>query len=84
MWRSRGFVPFSSAGCRTENGEKLSSTQAEPDQAINSAVAYFPSISSATFCRVVQYTYKVEKEGVGPVERIWNRNGNKVAVRTLN
>ena len=37
-------------GCRTGNGEKLSSTQAEPGQAIRSAVAYFPSISRATSC----------------------------------
>ena len=35
-------LPFSSAGCRTGNGEKVSTTQAEPGQAINSDVAYFP------------------------------------------
>ena len=37
-------------GCRTGNGDQLSSNQAEPGQAINSAVAYFPSISCATSC----------------------------------
>ena len=42
-------------GCRTGYGDKLSSTQAEPGQAIKSAVAYFPSISCATSCRVALY-----------------------------
>ena len=37
-------------GCHTGNGDQLSSNQAEPGQAINSAVAYFPSISCATSC----------------------------------
>ena len=32
-------VPWSLPGCRTENGEKLSCSQAEPGQAIKSAVA---------------------------------------------
>ena len=35
----RDLVPWSSPGCRTGNGEKLSSSQAEPGQAIKSAVA---------------------------------------------
>ena len=48
-------IPFSSAGCRAGNGDKLSSTQAEPGQSINSAVAYFPSISCATSCPVALY-----------------------------
>ena len=39
-------------GCRAGNGDQLSSNQAEPGQAIKSAVAYFPSISCATSCRV--------------------------------
>ena len=33
-------------GCRTGNGDQLSSSQAEPGHAIKSAVAYFPSILS--------------------------------------
>ena len=49
-------VPFSSARCRTGNGKKLSSTQAEPGQAINSAVTYFPSISCATSCARERYS----------------------------
>ena len=44
-------------GCRTGNGDQLSSTQAEPGQAIKSAVAYFPSISCATSCPVALYIY---------------------------
>ena len=36
--------------CRTGSGEKLSRSQAEPDQAITSAVAYFPSISCGALC----------------------------------
>ena len=43
-------------GCRFGNGEKLSSSQAEPGQAIESVVAYFPSISCETSCRVALYT----------------------------
>ena len=35
-------VPGSAPGCLTVNREKLSSTQAEPVQAIKSGVAYFP------------------------------------------
>ena len=42
-------------GCRTGNGEKLSSSQAEPPQAIKSAVVQLPSISCATSCLVTQY-----------------------------
>ena len=42
-------------GYRAGNREKLNSTQAEPGQAITSAVAYFPSISCATFCLVALY-----------------------------
>ena len=42
-------------GYRAGNREKLSSTQAEPGQAINSAVAYFPSVSFATSCPVALY-----------------------------
>ena len=48
---SKSHLPGSAPGCRTGNGEKLSSTQAEPVQAIKSAVAYFPSISCATSWR---------------------------------
>ena len=44
-------------GCRTGNGDKLSSSQAEPGQAIKSDLAYFPSISCATSCRVALYYY---------------------------
>ena len=50
-------VPCSCAECPTGNGDKLSSTQAEPGQAIKSAVAYFPSISFATSCPVALYIY---------------------------
>ena len=48
-------VPFSMAGCRPGNGEKLNRRQAEPDQAITSAVAYFPSVSCATSCALGRY-----------------------------
>ena len=41
--------------CHTGNGEKLSSTQVELGQAINSNVAYFPFISCATSCPVALY-----------------------------
>ena len=50
------YVPFPSGGCRTGYGDKLSRTQAEPGQAINSAVAYFPSVSCATSCARERYT----------------------------
>ena len=50
-------------GCRTGNGDQLSSTQAEPGQAIKSAVAYFPSISCATSCRDALYVYIHNKPG---------------------
>ena len=51
FWSSlRQLLPFSMAGCRPGNGEKLNRSQAEPGQAITSAVAYFPSISCATSC----------------------------------
>ena len=43
-------IPCWSAECRTGNGRKLSSSQAEPGKAINSDVALFPSISCATSC----------------------------------
>ena len=42
-------------GCRTGKGEKLSSRQAEPGQAIKSAVAQFLSISCATSWRRARY-----------------------------
>ena len=42
-------------GCRTGNGDQLSSSQAEPGQAIKSAVAYFPAISCETSCPVALY-----------------------------
>ena len=45
-------------GYRAGNREKLNSTQAEPGQAITSAVAYFPSISCATFCPVALYFFE--------------------------
>ena len=48
---STSTVPGSALGCRTGNREKLSSTQAEPVQAIKSSVAYFPSISCTTSWR---------------------------------
>ena len=48
-------VPGSAPGCRPGNREKLSSTQAEPVQAIQSAVAYFPSISCTTSWRRSRY-----------------------------
>ena len=48
-------VPGSAPGCRTGNGEKLSSTQAEPVQAIKSGVAYLPSISCTTSWRRSRY-----------------------------
>ena len=44
----------------TGNGDQLSSTQAEPGQAIKSAVAYFPSISCVTSCRVALYSLQAE------------------------
>ena len=53
-------LPGSAPGCRTGNGEKLSRTQAEPVQAIKSAVAYFPSISGATSWRRSRYTCALE------------------------
>ena len=49
-------VPGSAPGCRTGNREKLSSTQAEPVQAIKSGVAYFPSISFTTSWRRSRYS----------------------------
>ena len=49
------YVPFAMAGCRPGNGDQLSSTQAEPGQAITSAVACFPSISCATSCHSERY-----------------------------
>ena len=49
-------VPGSAPGCRAGNGEKLSSTQAEPGQANKSAVAYFPSISGVTSWRRSRYS----------------------------
>ena len=55
-------LPGSAPGCRTGNGEKLSRTQAEPVQAIKSAVAYFPSISGATSWRRSRYRL-VQKKG---------------------
>ena len=48
-------VPGSAPGCRTGNREKLSSTQAEPVQAIKTGVAYFPSISCTTSWRRSRY-----------------------------
>ena len=48
-------IPGSAPGCRTGNREKLSSTQAEPVQAIKSGVAYFPSISCTTSWRRSRY-----------------------------
>ena len=48
-------IPGSAPGCRTGNREKLSSTQAEPFQAIKSGVAYFPSISCTTSWRRSRY-----------------------------
>ena len=48
-------VPGSAPGCRTGNREKLSSTQAEPVQAIKSGVAYFPSISCMISWRRSRY-----------------------------
>ena len=48
-------LPGSATGYRTRNGEKLSSTQAEPVQAIKSGVAYFPSISCTTSWRRSRY-----------------------------
>ena len=53
--KKRLYVPFSIAGCRSGNGEKLSCSQAEPGQAINSAVAYFSSVSCATSCNRKRY-----------------------------
>ena len=43
-------------GYLTGNGDQLRSNQAEPGQAIKSAVAYFPSISCATSCQVALYS----------------------------
>ena len=53
--RKRDGLQDDLTGCRTGNGEKLSSSQAEPGQAIKSAVAYFPSISCATSSQVALY-----------------------------
>ena len=46
--RSQRNVQGDPLGCRTGNGEKVSSSQAEPGQAISLAVVYFSSISCAT------------------------------------
>ena len=46
-------------GCRTGNGKKLSSSQAEPGQAIKSDVASFPSISCATSWRRSRYNFSI-------------------------
>ena len=48
-------LPGSAPGCRTGNRAKLSSTQAEPVQAIKSGVAYFPSISCTKSWRRSRY-----------------------------
>ena len=42
-------------GCPTRNGEKLRSSQAEQSRAINSAVAYFSSISCEASCARVNF-----------------------------
>ena len=49
--------------CRmpTGNGEKLNSSCAEPDQAINSDVAYFPSISCVASCTRARYTLWIKR-----------------------
>ena len=51
-------VPGQSTGCGTGKGEKRSSSQAEPGQAIKSAVASFLSISCATSCLRARYDAK--------------------------
>ena len=48
-------------GYRVGNREKLNSAQAEPGQAITSAVAYFLSISCATSCPVTLYIYHLQR-----------------------
>ena len=58
-------------GCRTGNGDQLNSTQAQPGQAIKSAVAYFPSISCATSCRVALYLEST---------MIWLRKGFQIRI----
>ena len=52
-------IPWSAPGCRTGNGKKQSISQAEPGQAIKSAVAYFPSISCATSWRRSRYILRI-------------------------
>ena len=47
-------VLCSCAACPTGNGEKLNCRQAESGQAINSAVAKFPSISCGASCARAQ------------------------------
>ena len=57
-------LPGSAPGCRTGNRAKLSSTQAEPVQAIKSGLAYFPSISCTTSCRRSRYSVdRVDHDG---------------------
>ena len=49
------YVLWAYAGCCNGNGEKLSSSQAEPRQEIKSAVALFPFITCATSCVRPEY-----------------------------
>ena len=57
-------VPGLATGFPTGYGEKLSCSQAEPGLAINSALAYFSSISGGAFCG--QTTMLSKSQDLGP------------------
>ena len=56
------YVPSWSAGCRTGNGEKLSSSQASPGEDVNSGVAKCFSIYQATSCAPTQVIDEINDE----------------------
>ena len=55
------------SGCHKGYGKKLSCTQAQPGQAITSAVSYFPSISCATSRPATQYITYVTSQTCGKI-----------------